>query len=175
MALRPKHRREIRDLLRVLLDDKVWQPHHTDRLLGIIRACRSDVAEDIEKRVASDYAAQQRETLAIRRKHIEALREVDAFREALKGQHAKIEMLFEALLEAPMAKAAIRDPETGEIVGFDATLIDDKTAKVALSASDKLLRVTGAFAPTKVEAEVSGGGTFDLLDIVEADVEEEAP
>lgn len=129
------------------------------------------MAEEVEKRIASDYAAQQRETLAIRRKHIEALREVDAFREALKGQHAKIEALLEILVDLPIAKAMVRDPETGHAT-LDPTMISDRDAKVALSAVEKILKVTGALAPPKIDVEVHGGSAFELLDAVEVSAED---
>jgi hypothetical protein len=159
--------------MRVLLDDKVWQPRHTDRLLDVIRASRSDVAEEVEKRTAEDYAAMQRERYAERREIALKMRDLDYFREEMRGLHDKILGLLEALIDLPMAKAIIRDPETGE-VSFDPTLIDDKTAKVALSAIEKALKVSGAMAPPKIEVDLGGGGAFDFLDAVEAEEVEEA-
>jgi hypothetical protein len=157
--------------MKVLLDDRVWQPRHTDQLLGIVRACRSDVAEEVEKRVAEDYAAHRREQVALRKARLEELHDVEKFREAMQETHAKVAALLEVLVDLPIAKAMVKDPETGEIT-LDPTLINDKDAKVALSAAEKILKVTGALTPPKIDVEVTGGGTFELLDVVEAEVEE---
>lgn len=152
--------------MRVLLDDRVWQPRHTDELLEVVRASRSDVAEEVEKSVAADYAAHRREQLALRRQQIEALHEVDALREAMKDTHAKVAALLETLIDYPLAKALV----DGKL---DLTLISDKDAKVALSAAEKILKITGAMAPPKIDVEVTGGSAFDLLDVVEAEEVEE--
>jgi hypothetical protein len=156
VALKPKHRREIRDLLRILYDDRVWQPHHTDRLLNIVRSCRSDVAEEIEKQTAADYAAMKQEQMALRKRMSDELHEV--------------EQLLETLIDLPIAKAMVQDQD-GNMV-LDHTLISDKDAKVALSAAEKILKVTGAMVPPKVEVDLGGGNAFDLLDAVEVDAED---
>lgn len=168
MGLRPKHRREIRDLLRVLYDDKSWQPVHTDRLISIVRAARTDVADEVEKSIAQDLAAEKRSMLALRGKAVIAAREVEQLREILKDQHAKVAYLLEALVDLPLAKAMVRNEETGELV-VDHSLISDKDAKVALSAVEKILKVTGALAAPKIDVEISSGSAFELLDAVEVE------
>jgi hypothetical protein len=170
VALKPKHRREIRDLLRILYDDRVWQPHHTDRLLNIVRECRSDVAEEIEKQTAADYAAMKQEQMALRKRMSDELHEVEQLREGLKSTHAKVAALLETLIDLPIAKAMVQDQD-GNMV-LDHTLISDKDAKVALSAAEKILKVTGAMVPPKVEVDLGGGNAFDLLDAVEVDAED---
>ena len=157
--------------MRVLLDDKVWQPRHTDRLLDVVRACRSDVAEEVEKQTAQDYAAHRREMLAIRKARLEELHEVEKLREAFADHHAKIDALLGLLIDLPMAKAMVKQ-EDGTYV-LDPTLINDRDAKVALSAVQKVLQVTGALAPVKQEIEVKGGSAFELLDAVEVEVNDE--
>jgi hypothetical protein len=157
--------------MRVLLDDKVWQPMHTDRLLAVVRACRSDVAEEVEKHTAADYAAMQRERYAERREIALKMRDLDYFREEMRGLHDKVLNLLETLIDLPLAKAVIRDEETGE-VSFDPALIDDRTAKVALSAVEKALKVSGAMAPPKIDVEVHNGSAFELLDAIEVEEDE---
>ena len=172
MPLKPKHRREIRDLLKILYDDRIWQPHHTDRLLSVVRAARSDVADEVEKSVAVDFATFKREQLALRKQQVDAVREVEDMRDRLKDHHAKIAALLETLIDLPIAKAMIVDEETGE-VKVDHHLISDKDAKVALSAAEKVLKATGVFTPPKVDVEVRAGNAFELFDAVEVDEEDE--
>lgn len=167
MALKPKHRREIRDLLRVLYDDKAWQPVHTDRLLGVVRACRSDVAEEVEIKVARDAAAARRANLAIQNDLRLKMREVDTLRESMKDLHAKVYGVLEALIDLPMLKARIQDEDGNWTI--DPSLIGDKDAKIALSAIEKVLKVTGALQPPKVDVEISQGTAFSFLDEIEAE------
>lgn len=170
MALKPKHRRQIRDLMDVLLRDKAWQPHHTDSLMNVVREARSDVAEEVERMAASEYAAKKREVLKLKNEQMRALREVDSFRSALQSQHAKIAALLEMLTELPMAKALV-EQEDGSFV-VDHALIDATDAKVALQAADKILKATGAYAPVKQELTTSeAGNAFETLDAVEAEEE----
>jgi hypothetical protein len=170
VALKPKHRRQIRDLMDVLLRDKAWQPHHTDSLMSVVREARSDVAEHVERMAASEYAASKREVLRLKNEQMRALREVDSFREALKNQHAKVAALLEALTDLPLAKALVRQ-EDGSYA-LDHSLIEEKDAKLALAAADKILKVSGAYAPIKQELTTAqSGNAFDVLDAVEAEEE----
>lgn len=171
MALKPKHRRQIRDLMDVLMRDKAWQPRHTDSLMEIVREARSDVAEEVERMAASEYAAKKREVLRLKNEQMRALREVESFRSALKNQHAKVAALLDVLTDLPLAKSLVQQEDGSFRV--DHRLIDEKDAKLALSAVDKILKVSGAYAPIKQEVSTShSGNAFDALDAVE--VEEEA-
>ncbi len=161
MGLKPKHRREIRDLLRILYDDKHWQNHHTDKLLSIVRATRSDVADEVEITVTQDLADQKRANLAIRRDLVEAVRDVDKFRDKMAEQHAKIGLVLEALVDLPLAKAMVG----GEV---DVAAINDKDAKIALSAMDKILKISGAYA-RKEDAATTTDNAFELLDAFEVE------
>ena len=160
MALRPKHRREIRDLLRVLLDDKVWTPTHTDRLLGIVRAARTDVADEIESYVARDAAEARKAQAVIKNDLRRKMREVDALRDSMQDLHAKVYTVLEALIDLPMLKARIEDADGNWTI--DPSLISDKDAKVALQAINAVLRVTGANAPVKQEITTTEGSVFEL-------------
>lgn len=166
--LRPKHRREIRDLLTALLDDKVWQPHHVDAMLRVIREARSDVADEIETTITRDLVAAKREAIAARAAHVDTARDVEKLRDLLSNQHAKIAALLELLIDLPVMKAMTRDPATGEMV-FDPSLISDKDAKIALSAVEKVLKVTGALAPPTQHVEVHNEGAFSWLDAIEVE------
>lgn len=166
MPLKPKHRREIRDLLRVLYDDKLWQPRHTDQLLDIIRVARTDVAEEVESSIARDAATARAANRKIQNELRIKMREVDQLRDNVKDLHAKVYTVLEALIDLPMLKCRVEDPETGEWT-IDPSLISDKDAKIALQAINAVLKVSGAFAPTKLEVEGGKGKAFDLLDAIE--------
>jgi L-lactate utilization protein LutB len=128
------------------------------------------VAEEIEKQTAADYAAMKQEQMALRKRMSDELHEVEQLREGLKSTHAKVAALLETLIDLPIAKAMVQDQD-GNMV-LDHTLISDKDAKVALSAAEKILKVTGAMVPPKVEVDLGGGNAFDLLDAVEVDAED---
>ena len=167
MSLKPKHRRQIRDLLRILYDDKAWQPHHTDQLLDVVLAARSDVVEEVERKTASEYAAGKRELLRLQKEARQALHQVDDLRDAARDMHAKILATLEAITDLPLAKAIIKQDDGSYVV--DHSLIEAGDAKLAMAAMDKLLKISGAYAPAKVEVEQSVKSAFDVFDAVEAE------
>lgn len=120
------------------------------------------MAEEVETTVTQELATYKRANLALQGQVVEAMRDIEKFRHQLSGIHAKIAVALEAMVDMPLAKAIVN----GEL---DPAAINDKDAKIALAAMDKIMRATGAYAPQRLEVDSGPGGAFEYLGEIEAE------